>query len=42
MIVEISGRRLKGRFALIRIKGREGGEKNWLFFKLHEGERAKR
>jgi DNA ligase D-like protein (predicted 3'-phosphoesterase) len=35
MIVEISGRRLKGRFALIRIKGREGGEKNWLFFKLN-------
>jgi DNA ligase D-like protein (predicted 3'-phosphoesterase) len=35
MIVEISGRRLKGRFALIRIKGREGAAKNWLFFKLH-------
>ncbi len=35
MVVEVSGRRLKGRFALIRIKGREGGEKNWLFFKLN-------
>jgi DNA ligase D-like protein (predicted 3'-phosphoesterase) len=36
MIVEISGRRLRGRFALIRIKAREGGDKNWLFFKLKE------
>ena len=36
MVVEVSGRRLKGRFALIRIKGREGGEKNWLFFKLRK------
>lgn len=34
MVMEVSGRRLKGRFALIRIKGKEGGEKNWLFFKL--------
>ncbi|MGA2532034.1 MAG: DNA polymerase ligase N-terminal domain-containing protein [Candidatus Aminicenantales bacterium] len=42
MIVEISGQRLRGRFALIRIKAREGGEKNWLFFKLNEGDRAKR
>jgi len=31
MVVEVSGRRLKGRFAMIRIKGREGGERNWLF-----------
>jgi DNA ligase D-like protein (predicted 3'-phosphoesterase) len=36
MIVEISGRRLRGRFALIRIKAREGGDKNWLFFKLKD------
>jgi len=36
MIIEISGRRLRGRFALIRIKGREGGDKTWLFFKLKE------
>jgi len=34
IVVELSGRRLKGRFALIRIKARAGGEKNWLFFKL--------
>jgi len=36
MTVEISGRRLNGRFALIRIKAREGGDKTWLFFKLRE------
>lgn len=36
MIVEISGRRLRGRFALIRIKAREGGDKNWLFLKLKD------
>jgi DNA ligase D-like protein (predicted 3'-phosphoesterase) len=36
LILEISGRRLRGRFALIRIKARKGGDKNWLFFKLKE------
>jgi DNA ligase D-like protein (predicted 3'-phosphoesterase) len=36
MIVEISGQRLRGRFALIRIKAREGGDKNWLFFRLKD------
>jgi len=34
MVVEIKGRKLRGRFALIQIKAREGGDKNWLFFKL--------
>jgi bifunctional non-homologous end joining protein LigD len=34
MIINIKGRKLKGRFALIRIKGREGGDRNWLFIKL--------
>ena len=33
-VVKISGRRLRGRFALVRIKAREGGAKTWLFFKL--------
>jgi DNA ligase D-like protein (predicted 3'-phosphoesterase) len=36
MTVEISGRKLKGRFALIKIKAREGGDNAWLFFKLRE------
>ena len=36
-VVEIAGRRLKGRFALVRIKSREGGDKAWLFFKLKPG-----
>jgi len=35
-VVEISGRRLRGLFALIRIKAREGGAKTWLFFKAKE------
>jgi DNA ligase D-like protein (predicted 3'-phosphoesterase) len=30
-IVELYGNRLKGRYALVRMKNR--GEKNWLFFK---------
>jgi DNA ligase D-like protein (predicted 3'-phosphoesterase) len=34
MVVEIKGKKLQGRFALIRIRGREGGDKNWLFFKI--------
>ncbi|RMF89320.1 MAG: 3'-phosphoesterase [Methanobacteriota archaeon] len=31
-IIEVSGERLKGRYALIRFKG-SGDPKNWLFFK---------
>jgi DNA ligase D-like protein (predicted 3'-phosphoesterase) len=34
MVVDIRGRKLEGRFALVRIKAREGGDRNWLFFKL--------
>ncbi len=34
MVVALKGRKLRGRFALIQIKAREGGDKNWLFFKL--------
>jgi DNA ligase D-like protein (predicted 3'-phosphoesterase) len=34
LVVDIDGRRLKGRFALIRIKAREGSDKAWLFFKM--------
>lgn len=34
MVLEISGKRLRGRFALIRLKALKGGDKNWLFFKL--------
>ncbi len=33
-VVEIAGRRLKGSFALVRIKAKQGGGKPWLFFKL--------
>ena len=32
-IFEIRGRRLRGTYALIRIKGKKPGEKPWLFFK---------
>jgi len=31
-VVEFEGSRLRGRYALVRMKNR--GEKNWLFFKL--------
>jgi DNA ligase D-like protein (predicted 3'-phosphoesterase) len=36
LVVEISGRRLGGRFALIRIRAKEGGDTSWLFFKLKD------
>jgi DNA ligase D-like protein (predicted 3'-phosphoesterase) len=36
IVLEISGHRLRGRFALIRIKAAKGGDKNWLFFKLKD------
>ena len=32
-VVEIRGRKLKGAYALVKIKGRKPGEKPWLFFK---------
>ncbi len=32
-VIEIRGRRLKGTYALVKIKGRKPGEKPWLFFK---------
>ncbi len=36
MVVDISGRRLSGHFALVRIKPKEGTGKPWLFFKLKD------
>ncbi len=36
LVLEISGRKLAGRFALVRIKAKEGVDKNWLFFKLKD------
>lgn len=36
-VVEIRGRRLRGRFALVKLKPKPGeDDKNWLFFKLKE------
>ena len=36
-VIEIQGKKLKGRYALIKIKPREGErDVNWLFFKLKE------
>jgi len=32
-VIEIRGRKLKGPYALVKIKGRKAGEKPWLFFK---------
>ncbi len=32
-VVEIRGRKLKGTYTLVKIKGRKPGEKPWLFFK---------
>lgn len=33
-VFELGGKRLKGRYALVRFKGREKQEKNWLIMKL--------
>jgi bifunctional non-homologous end joining protein LigD len=33
---ELQGRRLKGRFALIRLRGGKGGKDNWLLIKMHD------
>jgi DNA ligase D-like protein (predicted 3'-phosphoesterase) len=33
-IVEIKGQKLSGRYGLIKLKAKDPGDKNWLFFKL--------
>jgi DNA ligase D-like protein (predicted 3'-phosphoesterase) len=33
-ILEIKGKRLKGPYALVKLKPRVAGDKNWLFFKI--------
>lgn len=35
-ILRIDGRRLRGRFALIKLKPKDGDDANWLFFKLKD------
>ncbi len=35
-ILEIRGKRLKGRYALIKLKALDSKDNNWLFFKLKE------
>lgn len=39
-VIEIKGKKLKGKYALIKIKTKDGSDKNWLFFKIGE-EKAK-
>ncbi len=35
-VVEIRGQKLQGRFVLVKIKTKDGSDKNWLFFKLKD------
>lgn len=35
-IIEIKGKKLKGRYCLLKLKPKEPEDKNWLFFKLKE------
>lgn len=35
-VVEIKGKKLKGKFALIKLKPKNPDDKNWLFFKLKD------
>jgi DNA ligase D-like protein (predicted 3'-phosphoesterase) len=37
MVVEISGRKLAGRFVLVKIRSRDGKDNTWLFFKTGRG-----
>jgi bifunctional non-homologous end joining protein LigD len=40
-VVDLNGRRLRGRYALVRLKPKPGDkDKNWLFFKLQDRERG--
>ena len=34
VVVELKGARLKGRYSIVRFKGRESSPKNWLIMKL--------
>ncbi len=34
VVIELRGNRLKGRYSLVRFKGRESSPKNWLIMKL--------
>jgi bifunctional non-homologous end joining protein LigD len=34
LVIELRGNRLKGRYSLVRFKGRESSPKNWLIMKL--------
>jgi len=36
-VFEIHGQKLKGPYGLIKLKGRDPKDKNWLFFKLKKG-----
>lgn len=36
IVVELSGKRLSGTYALVRFKGREGSSKNWLIMRTRE------
>jgi DNA ligase D-like protein (predicted 3'-phosphoesterase) len=35
-VVDLHGEKLKGRYALIKLKPKDGKDKNWLFFKLKD------
>lgn len=37
-VVEIKGKKLQGRYALIKLKVKDQEDKNWLFFKLKESQ----
>ena len=37
-VVEIKGKKLQGRYALIKLKVKDPEDKNWLFFKLKESQ----
>ncbi len=37
-VIEIRGRKLQGRYALIKLKVKDPEDKNWLFFKLKESQ----
>jgi DNA ligase D-like protein (predicted 3'-phosphoesterase) len=40
-VIEIRGKKLKGRYCLIKLKAQNAKDKNWLFFKLKEKDGVK-
>lgn len=39
LVFKLSGKKMKGKYALVRFEGKEGGKKNWLLMKVKSVEK---